>query len=362
MASRIILKSLGVLTGTLVATSALGDSCLIEPVKISPNMVTSVFGKTRDLAQYPAPRVHWGVDLQARNPQNPAVGADLVAADDGVVVGAGYWGSGYGNRVAIKRANGDIILYNHMAKIEPSLKSGGAVGFAGSPAGVGEKTVSAGDKIGVAGGTANHASSNEMPIHLHLEYVTGYAGDKIRETNDGTTSTRSRYMRNALSYMCRPIALAPGAGDNGAGGRPTGSGSVTNNGAVPNSDEQIAEAGQTQPSVTDRERYGIPDAAPYVSYDGMSESQIVEAEMLRRTLDTEWEEKLTRWGKRGLWMELARMRAVKVWLEARIAEKQQRIEGMLSSKLAFQTNVYFNPRLENARNLAEKSVARQYVK
>lgn len=350
-----------VAAGAMLSTSALGDACLIDPVKISPNVVTSVFGKTRDLAQYSAPRVHWGVDLQARNPQNSAVGADLVAATNGVVVGAGYWGSGYGNRVAIRRDNGDILIYSHMAKVEPSLKSGGAVGFKEAQPAVGTQSVTAGQKIGVAGGTTNHVTGNDLPIHLHLEYITGYSGDKIRETNDGTTSTRSRYMRNALSYMCNAIPLAPGAGD-GKVTAPSGAGSVTGNGAIPNSDEQIAEANATQPSVTEGERYGIPDAAPYASYEGMSESQIVEAEMLRRTLDTEWEENLTRWGQRGLWMEITRMRAVKVWLEQRIAEKQSRIEGMLAARLAWQTNTYFNPRLQAAQSRAEQAVARQKVK
>lgn len=342
-------------------SNAIGASCLIDPVKINPNLVTSVFGKTRDLDQYSSPRVHWGVDMQARNPKNPSVGADLVAVDDGTVVGAGFWGSGYGNRVVLRRANGDMVIYSHLAQVEPSLKSGGSVGFA-EASGVGTKTVTAGEKVGVAGGTANHKATNERAIHLHLEYVTGYSGNKVRETNDGTTSTRSRYMRNPLSYMCNVMPLAPGAGQTTQGGSVAAGGAVTNDSRVPNSDEQIAEARQTQPAVTDRERYGIPDSAPYESYAGMSESQIIEAEMLRRTLDTEWETKLTGWGKRGLWMEIARMHAVKVWLENRIAEKRSLIEGMLSTTLAFQTNLYFNPRLQNTQVRAEQSIANKRVK
>lgn len=345
-------------------SSAMGDTCLIEPVRVNPNMVTSTFGKTRSLPQYSTAQVHWGVDMQARNPQNPSSGADLVAVDNGTVIGAGFWGSGYGNRVALKRNNGDIVIYSHLAKVEPRLKSGGSVGFADAGAGVGNKTVAAGEKVGVAGGTANHMATNERAIHLHLEYVTGYAGNKLRETNDGTNTTRSRYMRNALSYMCKTLPHAPGAGEvtQAAGGSVPGSGAVTNESNVPNSDEQIAEARQTQPTVTDRERYGIPDSAPYETYEGMSESQIIEAELLRRSLDTEWEEKLTGWGKRGLWMEIARMRAVKVWLENRIAEKQSLIEGMLSTKLAFQTNMYFNPRLHAAYSRAEQASANQKVR
>lgn len=349
------------MTGSLVSSITFAQSCLVEPVKIPQNMVTSVFGKTRDLPQYNgAPHIHWGVDLQARNPSNREVGADLVAVDNGTVIGAGYWGSGYGNRVALKRSNGDIVIYSHMAKVEPRLKSGAAAGFkeSGSP-GLGSQTVSVGEVIGVAGGTANHMSSNERPIHLHLEYVTNYAGDKLRETNDGTNTTRSRYLRNPLSYMCKSIPHAPGAGTTtivpgGTAPVPAG-GSVTAQPSVPNSDDQIAEAAATQPKVTDKERYGVPDQPPYNTYEGLSESQIVEAEMLRRSLDNEWEVKLTEWGKRGLWMELARMKSVKLWLESKIAEKHSRIEAMLSIKLAFQTNEYFSPRLKYAYSRAENA-------
>lgn len=342
------------------APAVIASSCLVEPVNISPNLVTSVFGKTRTLPQYAgAPQVHWGVDLQARNPAKPAVGADLLAVDNGTVIGAGYWGHQYGNRVALKRDNGDIVIYSHLAQVEPRLKSGGAVGFkdSGGGAAVGNTRVNVGEKVGVAGGTADHMSTSQLAVHLHLEYVTDYAGTKLRETNDGSNETRSRYLRNPLQYMCRSIAHAPGAGTetSGTGGAlptPAG-GSVTDKPNNPNSDAQIYEASKTQPSVTDRERYGIPDTAPYATYDGMSESQIIEAEMLRRTLDTEWETKLTKWGKRGIWMEIARINSVRLWLEQKIAENNAQVEAMVATRLAFRTNQYFNPRLQSSYSKAQ---------
>jgi hypothetical protein len=351
------------------APAVIAQSCLIEPVNIGPNLVTSVFGKTRTLPQYAgAPQVHWGVDLQARNPANSGVGADLLAVDNGTVIGAGFWGSGYGNRVALKRENGDIVVYSHLAQVEPRLKSGGAIGFrdAIGTASVGNNRVNVGEKVGVAGGTSDHMNTNKLAVHLHLEYITDYAGTKLRETNDGTNETRSRYLRNPLQYMCRSIAHAPGAGveTSGTGGGlpvPAG-GSVTNKPNNPNSDAQVYEASQTQPSVTDRERYGIPDTAPYATYDGMSESQIVEAEMLRRTLDTEWETKLTEWGRRGLWMEIARIDGVRLWLEQRIAEKNARVEAMVATRLAFRTNQYFNPRLQSAYSKAQTVASTGRVK
>jgi hypothetical protein len=342
---------------SLAVPLAIAAACLSDPVNISPNLVTSVFGKVRDLPQYQGvSRPHWGTDFQARNPSNPAQGADVIAVDSGTVIGAGYWGSGYGNRVALKRDNGDIVLYNHLASVDPSLKSGGAIGFSGGSGAVGTITVASGAKLGVAGGTSGHMNSNDLPIHLHLEYVTGYGGEKIRETNDGTNATRSHYMRDPLLYMCKSVAHAPGAGPV-ASGEGSGGGSVPSNGASSNqysatSDEQIATAKGMQPSVGPGERYGVPDSPPYETYEGMSESQIVEAEMLRRTLDTDWELKLTSWNKRGLWVEIARIRGIKLWLQEQIATKRKRIEGLVATNYAFQTNEYFNPRMEAAYSRA----------
>lgn len=339
------------------APSTLAGSCLVDPVALSPNLITSVFGKTRDLPHYGGtPRVHWGVDFQARNGSDRSKGADLLAADSGTVVGAGFWGSGYGNRVAIKRDNGDLVIYSHLAKIEPRLKSGAAIGFKDTDGGakVGTEKVTSGEKIGVAGGTANEMGVNSMAIHLHLEYVTGYGGTQLRETNDGTNSTRSKYMRNAEDYMCRNIAHAPGAGN--ASPPPGGSPAATGGAGGPQADT----AARAQPKVEPGERYGIPDAPPYDSYAGMSESQIVEAEMLRRALDTEWEEKLTEWSKRGLWMEISRIDGVMLWLDQRIAEKKSRVEGMMAVLLAQKTNRFFAPRLNAMRDRAERiSVARK---
>ncbi|WP_454727850.1 MULTISPECIES: M23 family metallopeptidase [Cupriavidus] len=341
-------------TVAAVMPSALADACLADPVAMNPITVTSVFGKTRNLSHYAAPRVHWGVDMQARNGNT---GADLLAADNGTVIGAGFWGSGYGNRVAIRRDNGDILLYSHLSKVESSLKSGGAIGFKDAEAGLGQKRVATGDRIGVAGGTSDHMDhSDGLPIHLHLEYVTGYGGTKLRETNDGTDSTRSRYMRNALSYMCKTYRHAPDAGPvtqgtGGAAPAPAGGG-LSANPAVPSSDDQAKEAQAAQASVTETERYGMPDTPPYETYAGMSEEQIVEAEMLRRSLDTEWETHLTEMGTRGLWVEIARIRGVKLWLRARIQEKYARVEGMLATRLAYNTNAYFNPRMEAAYSRA----------
>jgi len=348
----------------LVAASAQAlAECLADPVDLPTNTVTSVFGKTRNLPQYKSPQVHWGTDFQARDPAHPSQGARLKAVDNGTIIGAGFWGSGYGNRVALKRANGDIVLYNHLASVEPKLKSGGAVGFheSGGSA-IGNTQVSAGDMVGIAGGTGGHMDRPDLPVHLHLEYVTNYAGTRLRETNDGTNSTRSRYLRNAVEYMCRTPAYAPGAGavtqaQGGSPPTPTG----PSNGGGATAPDQSYEAAQTQATVTPGERYGIPDVPPYQSYEGLSESQIVDAEMTRRALDTEWEEHLTGWSQRGLLLEVARIAGARLWLNNRIAEKRRRIDAMQATLVANKANKYVAPQVSAAYLRVNQAVAGQKV-
>jgi hypothetical protein len=117
----------------------------------------------------------------------------------------------------------------------------------------------------------------------------------------------------------------------------------------------------TQPSVTDRERYGFPDAPPYASYDGLSEAQITDAEMTRRMLDSEWEIRLTGWSQRGILAEIARMRGVKLWLDAKIAEKKRRIESMQAMMLAYKTNRDLSPVVDAAYSRAVSGGARGKV-
>lgn len=115
------MKETLLLAGFLVATCAHADPCLLGPVATAPNVVTSTFGKQRDLPQYNGvPKTHWGVDFRAKKADG--TGDDLLAVTDGEVVFAGFAGGGYGNRVVIERPNGDLVTYNHLAKIDPAIK------------------------------------------------------------------------------------------------------------------------------------------------------------------------------------------------------------------------------------------------
>ena len=85
---------------------------------------------------------HLGLDIAAGE------GANIYAADSGVVVFAGWANGGYGNTVMVDHGNGYQTLYAHMSTV--------ATGCGAS--------VSAGQTIGYAGSTGNSTGA-----HLHFE-------------------------------------------------------------------------------------------------------------------------------------------------------------------------------------------------
>ncbi|WP_330948783.1 M23 family metallopeptidase [Virgibacillus sp. MG-45] len=86
--------------------------------------------------------MHKGIDIA--RPSNRSI----LAADNGVVVSAGYDNGGYGNKIVINHNNGLKTIYAHMASI--SVRAG--------------QTVQKGMKIGVMGSTGNSTG-----VHLHFE-------------------------------------------------------------------------------------------------------------------------------------------------------------------------------------------------
>lgn len=86
-------------------------------------------------------KMHNGIDLGAPS------GTDVLAAGEGVVIIAGWWG-GYGNTVVIDHLNGFWTLYAHMSKI--SVKDG--------------DDIKTGKKVGEVGNTGVSTGA-----HLHYE-------------------------------------------------------------------------------------------------------------------------------------------------------------------------------------------------
>jgi murein DD-endopeptidase MepM/ murein hydrolase activator NlpD len=87
-------------------------------------------------------RMHKGIDIARPSDKT------IKAADNGVVVSAGWDSGGYGNKVIIDHQNGLRTLYAHLSSI--SVKSG--------------QTVSKGQSLGIMGATGNVTG-----VHLHFE-------------------------------------------------------------------------------------------------------------------------------------------------------------------------------------------------
>lgn len=92
-------------------------------------------------------KMHKGMDIA--QPSNLAI----KAADNGVVISAGFNNGGYGNRVEIDHGNGMVTTYSHMSSL--NVKAG--------------QRVTAGTKIGTMGTTGDSTG-----VHLHFEvFVNG---------------------------------------------------------------------------------------------------------------------------------------------------------------------------------------------
>jgi murein DD-endopeptidase MepM/ murein hydrolase activator NlpD len=87
-------------------------------------------------------KMHKGIDIA--RPSNYMI----KAADNGVVVSAGYDNGGYGNKIIIDHQNGYRTMYAHLASITVNVG----------------QTVSRGSQIGVMGSTGNSTG-----VHLHFE-------------------------------------------------------------------------------------------------------------------------------------------------------------------------------------------------
>ena len=87
-------------------------------------------------------KMHKGIDIA--RPSNRTI----KAADNGVVVFAGWDSGGYGNKIIIDHRNGFRTLYAHMSSLKVSVG----------------QTVSKGSAIGIMGATGDATG-----VHLHFE-------------------------------------------------------------------------------------------------------------------------------------------------------------------------------------------------
>lgn len=87
-------------------------------------------------------KLHKGIDIARPSDRT------IRAADNGVVVSAGWDNGGYGNMIKIDHHNGFVTIYGHLSSINVSVG----------------QTVSKGSKIGIMGSTGDATG-----VHLHFE-------------------------------------------------------------------------------------------------------------------------------------------------------------------------------------------------
>lgn len=113
---------------------------------IIPQTAVAVQGTGRFMWPFSGPitqrfsAYHPAIDIGGRT-------GDILAADEGLVVRAGWWQGGYGNAVQIDHGNGYVSTYAHMSSIAVSAG----------------QTVSKGQKLGVVGSTGRSTGP-----HLHF--------------------------------------------------------------------------------------------------------------------------------------------------------------------------------------------------
>jgi hypothetical protein len=283
---------------------------------------------------------HAGVDFGSSSPDK-----SLHAMSDGSVVFGGWYGHGYGNRIAIKRDDGQVYTYSHLSTVEPKFITNPGVTV----------PVHAGDKLGIEGGTASTPDEFKFAPHLHIEYwvnapasnTSGYgslSGYQFgRDASAATEAKRSNYMDDVRRHMCvvPPSNPHPYEAKIGRGPVQNNDQSPAGTDSAAASGEQVASAAQynqvvdsqgrvTQNSVDENGTYGVPDAPPYAEMDGMSEAQLVSIEGERRASSTNWHVDLTNLSRKGLLMEIAYVNAARAFVDAKIARKREHIEALLA--------------------------------
>lgn len=140
------------------------------PIAKSGTYITSAYG-TREHPIQGVVKMHSGIDIG-----NAGFGAPVIAAADGIVTMAEYYG-GYGNCVIISHGNGISTLYGHGQKILTEVG----------------KEVKKGDLIMEVGSTGNSTGP-----HVHFEVrVNGHCVDPMPYLTGETTQNNSKETDNS---------------------------------------------------------------------------------------------------------------------------------------------------------------------
>ena len=297
---------------------------------------------------------HMGIDLtnsDTRARKHPP----LYAPHDGtatLIMGNGA----AGNTIHFRRDDGVITTFMHLHAAAPALKNRLST------------QVKAGQLIGFTGGTGGDYKEH---LHLGMKVPTnsakdmrgrlmeggGRKGDRANLPFTADQITSGYKPRSSMVYVDPQFWITPQfpwqAGitakyslAHAAGKSLPATCSAT--ATVADSQQQMKDALGGDPAVMsmdqlktagieDGDRVGFVDAPDTSSYADLSEREIIGSEVARRMTDAGWSAQVAQAGKRGWLIELARIRAVQLFVDQRLEEKKKRVESLYATLIALRS-------------------------
>jgi len=327
------------------------STCMISPTQ--KEVVSGRFGKFRPGgagnhgSAVKTPHMHSGLDFSTNGQSLP-----LYATTDGVVTVASYSPSA-GNMVFIKRDNGDVVSYMHLAGFAEGIRAG--------------SKVTAGQQIGLSGNTP----AASMAKHLHLEYGTARR-DEARAKAFSEKAQNGPFDPGQLPsvinqksglgwrtdpapYFCETFLIQDGHPEHyPILGRDTKAqhdilfGDVPDGGVAPgaqyddvavaaaNMDAKVAQASGQLPEMrlSDADGYGALPLPPLGEYDAMSPLEMLQTEGMRRFASAQWNTNVTQVSSRALWVDYNLAQGVSTRLDAEILRKKERINVLFAALVA----------------------------
>ncbi len=327
-----------------------GEQCLVDPAK----------GKLVAVAPYgrlPDGRSHAGLDFEL------ARAGQLQAPADGEM--RSTYLSGQGNLVVIERKNGDAVFLSGLdAVLEPKEGQPFRRGIHASGGFEKAGKANAGKPIAVAGqaSDAGTAGNEAAKSRFHLAYSRAATGRKEldrwllqgRAKADITATHGLPEEKQAWEavepgrQLCTSFPLQEAgqtAGDTRALSQQRKQGELPLEEGPQWVAAQDLQRSKTSP-LSNGSRYGMSNPALPRHYGQLSFAAMLQTEASRRFASWEWNEGLTRWSDRSLWVEYARMMATTVRLRQEIDRKKQHAELLLSLWTLYATQRELKPRVE----------------
>lgn len=355
-----------------------GDALCWGDPSADGRVITGEFGESRGHKSSP----HAGVDFRAYG------GSPIYAVADGCV--------SFGNPtprqlIGVKQRINDrfpnsSVWYLHMSRVLPKfindgrsgacvpIRKGEMIGYSGNFYGTGGQEGASGAahlhlSYFVSGLQLNPVPYQGAPKDIPVEFNTvksiGEIASEVTGSGSGrdgdASGTRGLRLGFAVPRMCSVYAVkASGLNSIPFNGN-FGVGSYSANATAPSKSDLedgqqrvrqsmgIGPDGRGSGTIADGAHWsgGLPEEPDWDSYSEMSLEQIIQAEVARRASSTRWAEQLMEQSDRGLMVERAWMKALRLKLRVEVAASRQRREAMLASLLA-----------TRARRLADSQLSR----